>query len=72
VLFEWLREDQDIVQVGETEVESPQYVVHEALERLGGVFAKSRSVITTICFRIAKCFQNGIWLRKNILYPVLK
>jgi hypothetical protein len=37
VLFEWPGEDEDIFRVGETEVESPQKVVLEALECLGGV-----------------------------------
>jgi hypothetical protein len=31
------REDEDIIQVGEAEVESSLNVVHESLERLGGV-----------------------------------
>jgi hypothetical protein len=35
VFLERPREDED-VQVGETEIETPQNVVHEALERLGG------------------------------------
>jgi hypothetical protein len=37
VLLERPREDEDVVHVGEAEVESSQNVVHEALERLGGV-----------------------------------
>jgi hypothetical protein len=36
VLLEGPGKDEDVLQVGETEVESPQNVVHEALERLGG------------------------------------
>jgi hypothetical protein len=30
-------ENEDIIQIGETEVHSPQNVVHEAQNRLGGV-----------------------------------
>jgi hypothetical protein len=37
VLLEWPGENQNVVQVGEAEVEYPQNVAHEALERLGGV-----------------------------------
>jgi hypothetical protein len=41
VLHERPGEKED-VQVGETEVESPQNVVHETLERLGGVVQGER------------------------------
>jgi hypothetical protein len=37
VFLEWPGKDEDIVQVGETEVEPPQNVVNKALECLGGV-----------------------------------
>jgi hypothetical protein len=37
VLFKWPGKDKDVVQVGETETESPPNAVHEALKRLGGV-----------------------------------
>jgi hypothetical protein len=37
VLFEWPGKDKDVVRVGETEIESPQNVAHEALKCLGGV-----------------------------------
>jgi hypothetical protein len=30
-------ENEDVTQVGETEIESPQNIVHEALDHLGGV-----------------------------------
>jgi hypothetical protein len=36
VLFGRPGEDEDVVQIYETEIESPQNVVHEALQRLGG------------------------------------
>jgi hypothetical protein len=37
VLLEGPGEDEDVIQVCKAEVESPQHLVHEALERLGGV-----------------------------------
>jgi hypothetical protein len=37
VFFEWPEEDKDVVQVDETEIESQQNIVHEALKRLGGI-----------------------------------
>jgi hypothetical protein len=37
VLFRRPGEHEDVIHVGETEVEISQNVVHEALERMGGV-----------------------------------
>jgi hypothetical protein len=37
VVLERMGENEDIIYVGEAEVESPQKFVHEALKRLGGV-----------------------------------
>jgi hypothetical protein len=41
--------DEDIIQVGETEFESSQNVVHEALERLGGVAQTEGELENTEC-----------------------
>jgi hypothetical protein len=37
VVLELSGENEDIIYLGEAEVESPQNVVHKALKRLGGV-----------------------------------
>jgi hypothetical protein len=55
MLFE--RPGENDVQVGETEVESPQNVVHEPLERLGGV-AQSDGREGELEY--AECSGNGL------------
>jgi hypothetical protein len=56
------REDEDVVQVDEAEVESSRNVVHEALERLGGsrtLWAVPTIFSSTTCFVLFRPLWGG-------------